>query len=421
MSKQTQGRSRGAPASQRLRVLICAYSCDGADVGSAYTAYHWVKSLASHCDITLLTRRRNGEACGTETLPNVRTVHFDESPLYSKFVRFDRRFQPGYFEFAVRSFFFARTALVHEPVDLVHQITPGALRYPSPMALLGIPFVLGPVGGCQPTPSRLAAALPLACPSEFLRRFDTLRMRLDPLMRGTLERAERVLVFGRYVLASVPPVLRHKCQVVPDGGFDTLPPLPRRDPGKNLVDLLFVGSIELIKGLRFLLAAVAKVKPSVAWRLTVVGDGADLAFSKTLARDLGLAERVSFPGRVPRREVDDYYASADIFCLPTIREGVGFAILEAMSYGLPVIVCDYAGPADTVGPDCGFKIPPTRPQRFVLNIANAIERLAESPALRQRMGEAGRSRIADEFIWERRALRMLGIYRDVLSPSGLAP
>ena len=411
----------------RLRVLICAYSCNRDDVGSAHTAYHWVKGLAGHCDITLLTRRRNREPCGAEAVPNVRTVQFDEWPFYSRFVRFDRKFQPGYFQFALQSFLWARRVVARERFDLVHQITPGALRYPSPMGLLGVPFILGPAGGCQPTPSDLAPALRLGSLSEYLRRFDVLRMRLDPLMGGTLRGAARILVFGRYVLATVPPAFRHKCQVFPDGGFESLPPLPEREMGKARVDLLFVGRVEPIKGLRFLLEALGRVKPDVPWRLTVVGDGADLAFSKGLARGLGLTNRVRFVGKVPRRQVDAFYASADIFCLPTIREGVGFAILEAMSYGLPVVVCDYAGPSETVGDDCGFKVPPAGRRTFVANIAKAIEMLAGSHALRHHMGQAGRRRVADEFMWPKRAIRMVGIYREVLAgaktgrgPDGLA-
>ena len=398
---------------ERLRVLVPAYACDAYDVGSGYCAFHWIKALSKFCDITALVRRRRGRPCGTEGVANVQTIHFDEPGIYAKFTGLDRRLQAGYFQFVFRAYKWAKRKMEAQRWDLVHQITPGALRFPSPMAYLGLPFVLGPAGGLHPYPKELAGALPKP-PVEWLRAVDTMRMKVDPFFRGTLRRASRLLVFSRQAVEMISPEFRDKCVITPDGGFEELPKETARGSEGNTVEMLFVGRVEVVKGLKFLLKALKKVGKGRNWRLTIVGDGSDLEYERRLTGELGLTERVRFEGRKPREQVNEYYLRADVFCLPSVREGSGLAVLEAMSYGLPVVVCDYAGPAATATEECGFKVPPAKEDAFVEGLAKAVGALVESKELRLKMGAAARRRVEEEFIWEKRAERMIGIYRQIL-------
>jgi len=416
VQEETKREQETAAVRERLRVLISAYSCDGADVGSAYRAFHWVKALSNYCDVTLMTRRRNGKPCGTENLPNVNTMHFDESRIYRTFVGFDRAVQPGYFSFMARSYLFAKGQSARERYDIVHQITPGALRYPSLMGRLGIPFVLGPVGGGHPYPEALAEAFG-GQGVGWVRTIDRARLRLDPFLRGTLKRAKRLVLFSQEDIKKLPERLHAKCIVMPDGGFDGLPENPSKG-GRETFEILFVGRLVPWKGVRLALLAAARMKIAGPWRLTVVGDGPDVEYEKTLAAQLGISGNVRFAGRQPREKVDDYYKRSDVFCFPSVREPNGNVVLEAMSYGLPVIVCDYAGPSAIVTDECGYRIPPASADVFTNRIARALETLAASPQLRRGMGDAGRRRIAGEFIWDARAQKMLEIYRDVIGQHG---
>ncbi len=106
--------------------------------------------------------------------------------------------------------------------------------------------------------------------------------------------------------------------------------------------LLTVGSLDEVKGTRFLLQALKKTKENFepAPHLLIVGDGHLKQTLKTQARDLGILRHVSFHGRRPHREIPLWMNAADLFCLPSIREGRPNALLEALACGTPVVASE---------------------------------------------------------------------------------
>jgi glycosyltransferase involved in cell wall biosynthesis len=90
-----------------------------------------------------------------------------------------------------------------------------------------------------------------------------------------------------------------------------------------------------------------------------------------------------------RRDVPALMAAADVFCLPSHFEGLPMSVIEAMLTGLPVVATDIRGPREQVVPEeTGLLVPPMA----VAPLAAALSRLAADPALRRRMGTAGRAR-----------------------------
>jgi len=120
--------------------------------------------------------------------------------------------------------------------------------------------------------------------------------------------------------------------------------------------------------------------------LVLVGDGMPL-FERLRAQaaGLGLADRVHFAGR--RHDIGDVLAAFDVFALPTHREALGTVFVEAAAMGLPVIGTNVGGVPETMRADVtGLLVPPKDPAA----LAAALERLLADPALRRRMGDAGR-------------------------------
>ncbi len=137
--------------------------------------------------------------------------------------------------------------------------------------------------------------------------------------------------------------------------------------------LLFVGRLVAYKGADILLEALHRLTQKASFKspdtslgksaqrsiiLTIVGDGPERQRLEALTQTLGLTHMVRFTGWVKQEETRQYYADADLFCFPSIREFGGAVALEAMAFGLPCIVPDYAGLAEYVTPDTGFKIFP---------------------------------------------------------------
>lgn len=118
--------------------------------------------------------------------------------------------------------------------------------------------------------------------------------------------------------------------------------------------LLFVGGLDrahYFKGLDVLLRAMAGYRLQVTgYRLLVVGDGDMRSIYEKLSKDLGLAEKVIFAGRVSDNELPDYYNLSDVFILPSIdqSESFGLVLLEAMACAKPIIVSNLPGPRSLV-------------------------------------------------------------------------
>lgn len=172
--------------------------------------------------------------------------------------------------------------------------------------------------------------------------------------------------------------------------------------------LLYVGNSKPHKNLAVLgsaFAALAAQRPSLILVLALGGDRApDWAECHP---------RVRICPRLPDSDLATLYAAADLLVLPSLCEGFGFPLVEAMAAGTPAI-CAAAGALPEIGGDAAEFFPPRDPEA----LANAIGRLLDEPARRRRHQEAGRER-ARRFSWRRCAQEHTELYAEVLARAGL--
>jgi len=161
------------------------------------------------------------------------------------------------------------------------------------------------------------------------------------------------------------------------------------------------------KGLEFLLRAFALAGAALAdWDVVIAGDGPEReALSRTADR-LGIADRVHLLGW--REDALDIVASLDLFVMPSLREGFGQALLEAMLLGVPAIASDLAALREVAGEAVAY-VPPGDASA----LAEKIVRLAESPRRRENLAAKGRQR-ARRFDATLMARRTLAFYSEVL-------
>ena len=186
-------------------------------------------------------------------------------------------------------------------------------------------------------------------------------------------------------------------------------PFERFMDGK--LNLLFVGRMEKRKGLRFLLAAFARLKweyPQL--RLIVVGPGRLDAPSERILGER-YVEDVEIIGGVPYDDLPRYYRTADIFCSPaTGGESFGIVLLEAMAAGAPVLASNIPGYAGVIGDsETGMLFEPSDE----VSLANAIVHLMQRPELRARMAARGRAHV-QRFSWDRVASEVLDYYGQLM-------
>eukprot|EP01037_Dinobryon_pediforme_P002456 gene2456-2494_t len=156
--------------------------------------------------------------------------------------------------------------------------------------------------------------------------------------------------------------------------------------GSETVHLLAVGSLIPRKGYDVLLDALAAVS-ALNWQLTIAGsptlDCAHAAHLQNRIAQEGLSGRIRLLGDMAAAELDQIYAQADVFVMPSLFEGYGMALTEAMIRGLPVL-CTTGGASNETVPDgVGIKVPPHEVEPF----ADGLRALIAHPALRRNLAE----------------------------------
>ncbi|MBW2713090.1 MAG: glycosyltransferase, partial [Deltaproteobacteria bacterium] len=169
------------------------------------------------------------------------------------------------------------------------------------------------------------------------------------------------------------------------------------DPTENRA-LFLPASLDRRKGIDILLEAlrILALRPqALTPSLWIAGAGPEEAALRAQIEECQLQDQVSLLGQ--RDDVPDLLQACDIFVLPSRREGLGIAALEAMAAGKPVIASRVGGLGQAVLNEVtGILVNPEDPEV----LADAIERLAHDPVLRQRMGDAGPARIRETFLAE---------------------
>jgi len=161
--------------------------------------------------------------------------------------------------------------------------------------------------------------------------------------------------------------------------------------GDSAPSVVFLGLICEGKGVFDLVRAASLVTRNFS--LDLGGDG-DVAQVKTLVKELGLEAKVHFHGWVRGQDKDELLAKARIFVLPSYYEGVPMAILEAMSWSVPVITTPVGGIPEVVSQGMeGVLVPPGDIQ----GLARALEQLLADPAKCVQMGAIGRMRLERDF------------------------
>jgi glycosyltransferase involved in cell wall biosynthesis len=175
--------------------------------------------------------------------------------------------------------------------------------------------------------------------------------------------------------------------------------------------LLFAGSLIERKGLRMLLAAMAQIHARhPAHRLVLIGDGPQRAVLETQARSLGIGEAVELTGGLPPDEVARRMRRAELFILPSLEEGQGVALLEALASGTPAVAARAGGIPDVLSPAWGELVAPGDSQV----LADSISGLIAAPARRLAMGRAAAAGVRANYDWPVVARRILDVYREAV-------
>lgn len=204
------------------------------------------------------------------------------------------------------------------------------------------------------------------------------------------------------------PGIRAKGAVV-GNGCDPLPAPTLSVPGERTV--LSAGRLVKKKGIDILLRAFAAIAPENArLRLIIAGDGPEMSALQSLALSLGISDAVDFEGSVGRQALSDLMARAAVFCLPSRKEPFGIVLLEALSFGLPVVATAVGGVPEVLeGGKLGYLVPPDDPGAMAEAIRKALAQGPPQPP------EVLKSLVRARYDWAVVTARYLSVYEQAIA------
>jgi glycosyltransferase involved in cell wall biosynthesis len=401
-----------------MKILLSVFACDPTKGGESGRSWNWACTNAElgH-QVWCLARAENRpqiEAAREQlALPN---LHF----RYLKLPRWGDRlyqFQPiglytYYLIWQYKAYQLAKELDQEVGFDVVHHISWGSFQLGTMLWKLRKPLIFGPVGGGQFPPAQYKKYFRFGWKSEVLRIWTSkILLLLNDSVRQTVKRASLVLTVNKetYHLARQMGARQVELYLDTSLSADALPKsFPERTPSAVL-KVLWVGRLFPRKGVNLALEALSRVSPDVPFTLTILGDGPFGSLVPGWLKELDLQDKVKWLGQAPFSQVKEAYLSHDVFLFSSLRDSFGSQILEAMAYGLPVIVLDHQGAGDFVPDDAGIKVPVRDPASTIRAMAEAVEFMYRHPADRVSFGKRGYA-FAKNQMWDAKKELIAGYY-----------
>ena len=224
-------------------------------------------------------------------------------------------------------------------------------------------------------------------------------------MPNSIRRARRLIAVSRATQCSINryfPEAADKTTVVHGASFAAASAIPVSQAPRPFG--LFVGTVEPRKNLERLLKAFANIKDEVEHDLHLVGGtGWRMPKPSALIGANGLESRVRLLGALEDDDLLRQYAGCDFVAMPSLYEGFGLPIIEAMAFGKPVLTGNTSAMPEVAG-DAGLFVDPTSTE----DIARGLKRMMTDTALRSRLGDAARRRARD-FSWDSAAAETIRV------------
>ena len=389
------------------RVLLCAYACSP-DRGSEESV-GWdtsVQLAGRGHEVVVLTR-----SCEKHLSENkAKTLNLASPPLFVDCnisswwtALFSRMGKIGvdlaYFIWLIKARGMVRKLhRLHQFTSTQH-VTYARYWMPSPLSILDIPFIWGPVGGGESIPKSFISHFSFSG-----RMFETLRngMRLlGESLSPTRSNATRSLVAlanTRETATRMKRLGASSIRIMNSAALSTKDQLTLAVdvPKPTRLTFISVGRLLEWKGFQYGIQAFAKAGLTEA-RYIIVGSGPYRSSLIKLSQKLGLEDRVEFLEAIPRADLFTLMSSSHALIHPSMHESGGYVCLEMMAAGNPVICLDAGGPALFVDRTCGLVATTDSVAQSTDEMAAFMVRLSRDPSLGCQLGESGRQRVKNRF------------------------
>ena len=403
-----------------MKILLSAFACLPGAGSEPGVGWGVVRQAGLRHDVSVLTDEHNRPFIEArlreEPMPAVEFRFLrPPGPLGSSWLR--RSVTHLYYAaWQVTAFLEARRWNSEVRFDIVQHVTFVNSWMPSFMGWLGVPFIWS-AGIRQTTPWLFLRHMSWrARAAEAVRNFAV--NWLGCIATAVTGSRARLILSGsdRSVWRKGLPVV-----TFPLGGLEPeeiarLLRIPHRRAG--VFRVVSIGQLKGLKGISLGILAFTRLHrefPASEYR--IIGDGPELGFLKQLAEEHQCATAIQFAGARTRPQVFEELAAADVLLHPSLHEQFGYAPLEAMMAGRPVICLRAAGTRHVVSDRGGILLDPDTPDQAVQRIHEALKAMIMDPEGRRRRGEAARQWAANRWCWRETGGRLNQLYESAAKRS----
>jgi len=370
-----------------LKLLLSSIACD--PFGGSEGIYGWyvVSSLAKEHDCFVIT--------GGDSMPSIQRAQKQgiiPPNLKFRFLGKPKAYSPNRllarFQSWLRFFIFTKRLLpaaqswhAEENFSIAQHVTYTTWRISSPLWKLGIPFIWGPLSGTESFPASCLSSVSFASRCfEITRSIQSWLAIRSPAILACAKSAfcvpvphQQARLFVQNLRGTGRGIPLCHNFFFPDSRMNSLRS-SRSSPSQGRPLRAFAaGNLEGRKGVAIALQALFLAKKTgVRVEYHVTSKGPELAHLQRLTKKLGLSDQVILGKPFPAGDFASALGSFDIVLLPSLRDGAGLSIMEAMLAGCVPIVADWCGPAEFVTSDCGYKVEVTTPSKMAIEISHIL-------------------------------------------------
>jgi glycosyltransferase involved in cell wall biosynthesis len=408
----------------KKKVLISAYDCQPRQGSEWGLSWNWASQMSNMYEVWVVTSSLNKE--------EIVAAMADVGTLSLKFIYVDpvlriRKVGRGasywallleYELWQIKAYLVVRRLHRSIKFDLIHHLSWTGISAAGLMWLIEVPFIMGPVGGGQFTHLAFLKTFGRYSVNEIVRTMFVKLQRFNPLVTKAVKASRIVIACNGETARQAVLMGAREVRIMASAGAK----LPARSaqvkPSRSLPVVLMVGRFHPQKGHILALNALAVLKnKGYDASLVICGDGPMRPTYERKIRSLGLEGSVTLTGWLSQRELEKYYVSSDVFVFPSIREPFGMVLIEAMSYGLPIVALDHQAAREIITEEVGIRIPVTHPHSVIHDLASALQLLIGDTERREKMRTAARERVSQMYSWDRLRQTMQDVYELAMDPA----
>ena len=404
---------------EKKHVLVVAYACEPNKTSEPGVGWNLTKEISKKYKTTVLTRKNNQKNIESEKKDERTFIYYDLPSFFLKMKKILPLGTQLYFLFwQWGAYFYAKKHIKNfeSDIDLVHHLTFGISWTSPPSFILNKKFIWGPIGGGDIAPLSLFKELDYKSKLQ-----ESIYFLLNKLGRYSpfsylIRKNADAIIFRTESLKS--NFKRTSTNILPIISETASVEIEIKPPKKHNTFIYALSIGRMIYGKETMLSVKGfheYLKRGGKGKLELLGAGYDFERVKNYIKEHKLEQHIIARGFVSGDVVHQKLSEASVLLHPSFREGGSWAIMEAMTYGLPVVCLNRSGPKDMVTKECGILIDTHSQNQVIDDIANSLMQLSSKKDLFEKLSKNAQKRIQTQYTWQKRGEQIAEIYEMVLN------